>query len=177
MIPIVERFLLYLINRAKRRHPRPIDRVSRFLLDRSTGASLDWSSLDWPGLDWPGLDWPGLDWLSDQACLSQRQFYRQFIEREGISPKLYARIAHFENAIQRKNAQPNLDWLSVALQLSYYDYQHLARDSREFTHLSPTAFMLKEAGAPERVSGQPKPVYIHNRLHNKLAVTDWAHSS
>lgn len=133
MIPVVEAFLLRLINRVRRPDLRPIDRVSRFILEHPATVSLDW--------------------LADQACLSQRQFYRQFVEREGISPKLYARIARFEKAMKYKNARPGLDWLSVALDLGYYDYQHLARDFREFTQLSPNAFMQREYQAPERMFG------------------------
>ncbi|MCY7352626.1 MAG: AraC family transcriptional regulator [Cytophagaceae bacterium] len=97
MIGIVENFLLYLVRKSKKRE-LPIDKVSRFLLHN-------------PGM--VSLDWPGLDWLADQACLSQRQFYRQFVEREGVSPKLYARIARFENAMKLKNAQPSV--LSIAV--------------------------------------------------------------
>ncbi|ADB39512.1 helix-turn-helix domain-containing protein [Spirosoma linguale] len=133
MIPIVEEFLLYLVNRAKRRDLRPIDKVSRFILQHPSTISLDW--------------------LADQACLSQRQFYRQFMEREGISPKLFTRIARFENAMKLKNAQPAKDWLSIALELGYYDYQHLVRDFREFTHLTPNQFAQHEGQAPERTFG------------------------
>ncbi|GAB3022292.1 helix-turn-helix domain-containing protein [Spirosoma pulveris] len=133
MIPIVEDFLMYLISRAKERGMRPIDKVSHFMLQHPSRVSLDW--------------------LADQACLSQRQFYRQFLEREGVSPKLYARIARFEQAMKLKNAQPTKDWLSVALDLGYYDYQHLVRDFREFTNLSPNAFLMQERKAPERVFG------------------------
>ncbi|QIP11368.1 AraC family transcriptional regulator [Spirosoma aureum] len=133
MIPIVENFLLYLINRAKARHIRPIDKVSRFLLQHQSVVSLDW--------------------LADQACLSQRQFYRQFVEREGVSPKLYTRIARFENAMKLKNARPSLDWLSVAVELGYYDYQHLVRDFKEFTQLTPNAFLDADTKSPERVFG------------------------
>lgn len=134
MIPIVENFLLYLVNRARRRDLRPIDKVSRFMLQHPAVVSLDW--------------------LADQACLSQRQFYRQFMEREGISPKLYARIARFEYAMKRKNAQPTKDWLSVALELGYYDYQHLVRDFKEFTSLTPNGFLLADGHSPERAFGK-----------------------
>jgi len=133
MIPIVENFLLYLINRAKQKQLRPIDKVSRLLLQHPTVNSLDW--------------------LADQACLSQRQFYRQFIEREGVSPKLYTRIARFENAMKLKNSRPALDWLSVAIDLGYYDYQHLVRDFKEFTQLTPNAFLDADTKSPERVFG------------------------
>jgi AraC-like DNA-binding protein len=133
MIGVIETFLLYLIGRARYRDWRPIDRISRFLLQHPNTASLDW--------------------LADQACLSQRQFYRQFVAREGVSPKLYERIARFENAMKRKNAQPAKDWLSVALDLGYYDYQHLVRDFKEFTSLTPNGFLLAEAQGPERAFG------------------------
>lgn len=133
MIGVVEDFLLHLVRKSKRQ-VRPIDRVSQFLLYHPNTASLDW--------------------LADQACLSQRQFYRQFVEREGVSPKLYARIARFENAMKLKNAQPTKDWLSVAIDLGYYDYQHLVRDFKEFTSLTPNEFMLQDTKSPERVFGK-----------------------
>ncbi|WP_229598201.1 helix-turn-helix domain-containing protein [Runella aurantiaca] len=132
MIEIVESFLLHLIKKVKK-NERPIDKVSRYILQNPSTASLDW--------------------LADQACLCQRQFYRQFIQREGVSPKLYARIARFENAMKLKNAQPSKDWLSVAIDLGYYDYQHLVRDFKEFTNLTPNAFFLQDGHSPERAFG------------------------
>jgi len=132
MIGIVESFLLYLVARSKKA-ALPIDKVSRYLLRHPNKASLDW--------------------LANQACLSQRQFYRQFLEREGISPKLYGRIARFENAMKIKNAHPEKDWFSVAIALGYYDYQHLAKDFKEFTCLSPTAYDVAAEKGPERTFG------------------------
>lgn len=122
MIEIVENFLLHLIKKAKTME-RPIDKVSRYILQNPSTTSLDW--------------------LADQACLCQRQFYRQFVQREGVSPKMYARIARFENAMKLKNAQPFKDWWSVTIDLGYYDYQHLVRDFKEFTNLTPNAFFYK----------------------------------
>lgn len=133
MIEIVESFLLSLIRKSKK-DERPIDKVSRFILQNRSMVSLDW--------------------LADQACLCQRQFYRQFVEREGVSPKLYSRIARFENAMKIKNAQPDKDWLSVAIDLGYYDYQHLVRDFKEFTNLTPNGFLIADGKSPERVFGE-----------------------
>lgn len=50
------------------------------------------------------------------------------MEREGISPKMYAKIFRFEKGMKFKNAQPTKDWLSIALKLGYHDYPHLVRD-------------------------------------------------
>lgn len=132
MISIVEDFLFYLINRSKKQL-LPVDKVSRLIVERTGNISLDW--------------------LADQACLSQRQLYRQFMEREGVSPKLYARVARFEHIMKLKNAQPHKDWLTIALELGYYDYQHLVRDFKEFTHLTPNGFLIAEGKAPERAFG------------------------
>jgi AraC-like DNA-binding protein len=134
MIAVVETYLTALVSRARQRTQRPIDRASQYLLHH------------------PGTT--PLDWLADQACLSPRQFYRQFVDREGISPKLFARVARFEQAMKLKNAQPQKDWLSVALDLGYYDYQHLVRDFNTFTGLTPNQFLAQENRSPERTFGK-----------------------
>ena len=63
------------------------------------------------------------------------------------------RIVRFGNAFRMKNAQLNLDWLSVALSCGYYDYQHLVRDFKEFTNLAPTGLFETDTKAPERLFG------------------------
>ncbi|WP_231569738.1 helix-turn-helix domain-containing protein [Hymenobacter sp. APR13] len=134
MIPVVEAFLARLIRRARPDYRPAFHKATEYLLCHPGQTSLDW--------------------LAGQACMSGRQFHRQFVERQGISPKLFARIARFGQAMRLKNAQPLTDWLSVALAVGYHDYQHLARDFRQFTGLSPNAFLLHEGQAPERVFGQ-----------------------
>jgi AraC-like DNA-binding protein len=66
---------------------------------------------------------------------------------------MYSRIIQFDNAVKLKNAQPQKDWLSIALELGYYDYQHLVRDFKEFTYLTPAQFYLQDSQAPERKFG------------------------
>lgn len=133
MIPLVEAFLLGLIGRAAKATVQPIDRVGQLMVQRPGAASLDW--------------------LAGQACLSVRQFHRQFVERHGVGPRLLARVARFEHAVRLKNTRPQDDWLTVALALGYYDYQHLVRDFREFTGLTPQAFWLRDGHSPERAFG------------------------
>jgi AraC-like DNA-binding protein len=91
--------------------------------------------------------------LASEACLSIRQFNRKFNERTGINPKTFDRIVRFNNAFRIKNAQPDLDWLSIAIACGYYDYNHLAKDYKEFTNRTPTGLFETDAKAPERLFG------------------------
>lgn len=137
MTTIVETFLYYLIRKA-RKDSLPIDRVSQLMLNAA--GTINSASRS-------------VDWLAQEACLSTKQFYRKSRERMGISPKLFDRIIRFDNAVKLHNAQPAKDWLSIALESGYHDYQHMVRDFREFTTLAPTAFSHQESKAPERAFG------------------------
>ncbi|UOQ98451.1 AraC family transcriptional regulator [Hymenobacter sp. 5317J-9] len=132
MLPMVEEFLLGRIRRV-RTAPHPADAVGRLLLHPSPHLTLDA--------------------LAGHACLSPRQLDRQFAQRLGVGPALYARIVRFDRAFRLKNSQPGLDWLSIALACGYYDHQHLAKDYRAFTGSSPSAFFEQDNRAPERAFG------------------------
>ena len=92
-----------------------------------------------------------LDWLASQACLCQRQFNRKFIERIGVGPKLYSRIARFYRAYRYKEAHPHDDWLTVALLFGYSDYQHMVKDFHEFAHVNPNLWISQDNQSPERI--------------------------
>lgn len=94
-----------------------------------------------------------LDRLAERAGLNVRTFHRAFRERLGVSPKLFGRIARLDRTIRARNAAPDLDWLSLAVDLGYFDHQHMARDFREICLASPTAFWRDEQAAPERRFG------------------------
>lgn len=132
MLCVIETFLNQVLrNKIKVNHP--IDKVSNYLLNIENGASLDW--------------------LASQSCLSTRQFIRKFEERTGISAKTFQRIIRFDKAFRMKNNHPQLDWYSIAMRCDYYDYQHLAKDFKKFTHLKPPAFYELEKKSPERSFG------------------------
>lgn len=149
MIQIVEAFLHYLIRRQPTVHSRfnrlPIDRVVQFMLRNPLQTDLDW--------------------LADQACLSTRQFYNSFVQRMGVSPKLYSRIARFDRTMKLKSTQPDKDWLSIAIDMGYYDYQHMARDFREFTKTTPIEFFRAENDAPERAFGNAETTQLLTDAH------------
>ncbi|UFH57591.1 helix-turn-helix domain-containing protein [Spirosoma sp. KNUC1025] len=138
---MIERVEQYMVSKLKkvRREAHPIDRIGKLLLDNPVPFSLGW----------PGLDWPGLDWLAGQANLSPRQFERKFSERMGIGPKLYSRISRFFQTITYKERHPDQDWLTVAVEFGYTDYNHLAKDFKQFAHVTPNVLMNEYAQRPE----------------------------
>lgn len=97
---------------------------------------------------------PNVDDLAKMAFQSTRNFERHFKQRMGISPKYYIKVMRFENAFRSKNKNPHLDWLSIAFNCGYYDYQHLVRDYKDLTGLTPNQFHEIDSKAPERLFGQ-----------------------
>jgi AraC-like DNA-binding protein len=100
-----------------------------------------------------------LDWLAKEACLCTKQFKRKFNERTGVNPKTYARIIRFNKAFNIRNRYPDRDWLMIAIECGYYDYQHLVKDYKDFTGLTPSAFHLLEVNSPESVLGLTNELY------------------
>ena len=133
MVSVIETFLVKQINRSTKEFHR-LDLVSNLLLQSNKSLTIEW--------------------LAKESCLSLRQYERKFIDRMGVSPKYFNRIVRFENAFRIKNKFPHLDWLTIAVQCGYYDYQHLVKDYKAFTQQSPTDFHLLDHSSPERKFGE-----------------------
>lgn len=138
MIAIGDAFVRKLIS--KKPAPKHVmdDAISSFLLAEYQGS---------------------IDKLAKDSCLSLRQLERKFKDRTGVNPKLYARIIRFDKAFRMKNSNPSMDWLRIAMECNYHDYQHLVRDYKDFTSLSPNAFHAIEEKAPERKFGLHEGFY------------------
>lgn len=132
MIAIVETFLLHIVQTVKI-DAHPIDTVTNRLIERPEDLSV--------------LQ------LAERSFFSTRQFERRFKQRMGVSPKLFTRIARVTKAFRIKYNRPDLDWLSIALQCGYHDYQHLAKDFQDLAGATPTAYLLDDNKAPERYFG------------------------
>ena len=76
--------------------------------------------------------------LAQMAALSLRQFERRFIAEVGMSPKLYARVARFEAALEIKMRAPDLRWTDVAHELGYHDQMHMVHDFRQLSGSTPS---------------------------------------
>lgn len=87
-------------------------------------------------------DYSLLQW-ADRACLSLRQFERNFIVRTGITPKLFIRIVRFEHALRVKNMNGDKSWSEIAFECGYTDSSHLLREFKEFAEFPPSKFYLQ----------------------------------
>lgn len=92
-----------------------------------------------------------LDAMAEQACLSTKQFYRKFVDRIGITPKLFSRLSRFNHAYQYKLNHPHVGWSSIAQEYAYTDYHHLEKEFKNFLGLTPKEWIDAELRAPERI--------------------------
>ncbi|HRP57466.1 helix-turn-helix domain-containing protein [Agriterribacter sp.] len=132
MVTIVENFVESQIKKIKTDY-QPIDKVSDWLIDEENNVPIGW--------------------LANQSCLSTRQFIRKFEERIGVSAKTFERIIRFDKAYRMKNRHPEYDWLLIAVSCNYHDYQHMVKDFKEFSNLTPCSLYELELDAPERSFG------------------------
>ncbi|RXH56167.1 hypothetical protein GRAN_3024 [Granulicella sibirica] len=56
----------------------------------------------------------------------------------GIRPKLFARIARFEAALEHKVRFSLRPWSEVAHEFGYYDQMHMVHDFADFTGVTPS---------------------------------------
>ncbi len=123
MIKIVSDFMDKRINHGIA-NEEPIDQVAIKMLDPLAKKTLpEWASM---------------------ACLSLRQFERNFTSRVGISPKMYIRIVRFEHAMKIKNSSPEKSWSDIALDCEYNDSSHLLREFRQFAEFPPGTLTKKQ---------------------------------
>jgi AraC-like DNA-binding protein len=80
--------------------------------------------------------------LADLTGLSLRQFERRFVQQVGVRPKLYARIARFEAALDFK-ARSEISWTEIAHEFGYHDQMHLVHDFEEFSGETPTGILTE----------------------------------
>ena len=120
MLQIVNNYFIKKFNQLKN-DSRPIDVIGKHILQNPQAFNLEKTAKD--------------------ACLSNRQFEKRFEQLTGVTPKYFARICRFYEAYVLKESHLELDWLSVAVQTGYYDYQHLVKDFKTFAGTTPNIFI------------------------------------
>ncbi len=79
--------------------------------------------------------------LAADYGISVRQLERRFRQSVGITPKVYARVARFQTALDAKLLRPQLSWLSIAHDLGYHDQMHMVHDFHELAGAAPNEIL------------------------------------
>jgi len=80
-----------------------------------------------------------VDEIGARLGLSRARLAQRFRDRLGITPKRFARIVRFSNALSVIGREENI--ASAAAELAYYDQAHMYRDFEEFAGMTPGAFL------------------------------------
>ena len=133
---------------------RPVDeRVSAAdrLLASMLGASAPWEAT-FRNAACALADGRPVRAVAQREAVSERHLQRLFLERVGLSPKQFSRIARFQEALRQMQTggKPLAD---VAQVCGYYDQAHLTREFGSLAGLNPTAYLSdlsKTGGRPGR---------------------------
>lgn len=75
--------------------------------------------------------------LATRSGLGLRQFERTFLKQAGCSPKIFARVARFQSALDAKVANPKRTWVELAQDFRYHDQMHMIHDFEKLGGTSP----------------------------------------
>jgi AraC-like DNA-binding protein len=81
--------------------------------------------------------------LAIPGLLTLRQLERLSQTEVGMSPKMFARVARFQTAVDAKLANPRSTWLDIAHQVGYYDQMHMIHDFERLGRNTPTQVLLQ----------------------------------
>jgi AraC-like DNA-binding protein len=82
--------------------------------------------------------------IAEDVNLSTKRLTELFGREIGVTPKLFARIQRFQEALRIIADQRSVNWLAVALESGYYDQAHFNHDFLEFSGISPTTYLQKK---------------------------------
>lgn len=77
----------------------------------------------------------------DRIGYSHRHFLDKFTAEVGLTPKRYARVRRFHRVLRSLTTIREVDWVDLALRYGYYDQSHFVHDFKEFTSLTPEAYL------------------------------------
>lgn len=78
--------------------------------------------------------------LAYEANMCLRTFELRFTEQVGISPKMYARLTRFNQAILIRIKNKLTSWTDISHQCGYYDQMHFIKEFKQFAGDSPSNF-------------------------------------
>jgi AraC-like DNA-binding protein len=81
--------------------------------------------------------------IARELGCSQRHLIAGFRACIGVTPKTYARILRFDDAVKRLRHPDGMGWAEIADACGFYDQAHLIRDFHEFAGSTPTEFLAR----------------------------------
>ncbi len=81
-----------------------------------------------------------IQFLAKETCLGIKQFEREFSKHVGLNPKKFLSILRFQNIIQAKKKNQNLNLNHLAYDYGYYDQSHFIHDFKNITGITPKLF-------------------------------------
>jgi AraC-like DNA-binding protein len=120
-VAIAEEFLLSRIRLGIHQHP--IEKAAAYLFHRQGAVRIPK--------------------LAGRDLLGLRQFERRFQRETGTSPKVFARVARFQAALDAKLAAPDRTWVDIAHSFGYHDQMHMIHDFESLGRNSPTQLIVQ----------------------------------
>jgi len=87
--------------------------------------------------------------LAKITCLSDKQFYRVFLEYTGISPKEFIKIIRVQNALAQLQQNKQKDLFQMAISCGYYDQSHFIKDFKILTGFTPKEYLESQNIYPD----------------------------
>jgi AraC-like DNA-binding protein len=81
--------------------------------------------------------------LAEEVGWSHKHLIARFRREVGLRPKTTARLVRLNAVWRRLDERRRLDWGQVAADAGYADQAHLVRDFRQFTGMTPTAYLAQ----------------------------------
>jgi AraC-like DNA-binding protein len=81
--------------------------------------------------------------LARELGCSPRHLIAGFRTYVGVTPKTYARILRFDEAVKRLRQPDGMGWAEIADASGFYDQAHLIRDFHEFAGSTPSEFLAR----------------------------------
>lgn len=78
--------------------------------------------------------------IAKEFGISENYVHKLFLQRIGISFKLYARIVRISNILQELCSDCNHDWLEIIVKYGYFDQSHFIKDFKGITGKTPQQY-------------------------------------
>jgi AraC-like DNA-binding protein len=117
--------------------------VEKYLLERARRASGCTSTMLAASYIFEQQGVCRIDTIARQSGLSVRHFERRFGKEIGIKPKLFARIARFQMALDTKLHRPERSWLKISHDFGYHDQMHMIRDFQGLSGATPQRILVE----------------------------------